>query len=133
MALSTITYNDHGVIRPIMYRLFLAEMIVLYGAPEYPACSEDPPISPKNMAIVLSARISHPIPESPIRGTRCPDSTNLRIAPILDDQLVDLLTCTKPSMISCVLHNISSQFNDTLLSHMVTYKLEMNDRDWPLP
>ncbi|PPQ79394.1 hypothetical protein CVT25_002664 [Psilocybe cyanescens] len=36
IALSTITYNDHGEIRPIMYRLSLAEMVVPYGAPEYP-------------------------------------------------------------------------------------------------
>ncbi|KDR85777.1 hypothetical protein GALMADRAFT_386616 [Galerina marginata CBS 339.88] len=36
IALSTITYNDNGEIRPIMYRLSLAEMVVPYGAPEYP-------------------------------------------------------------------------------------------------
>ncbi|KIK02221.1 hypothetical protein K443DRAFT_536129 [Laccaria amethystina LaAM-08-1] len=36
IALSTITYNDHGVVRPIMYRLSLAEMVVPYGAPEHP-------------------------------------------------------------------------------------------------
>ncbi|KAH0591412.1 Peroxisomal primary amine oxidase [Termitomyces sp. J132] len=36
IALSTITYNDHGEIRPIIYRLSLAEMVVPYGAPEYP-------------------------------------------------------------------------------------------------
>jgi hypothetical protein len=34
--LSTITYNDHGEVRPIMYRLSLAEMVVPYGAPESP-------------------------------------------------------------------------------------------------
>lgn len=34
--LSTVTYNDHGEIRPLFYRLALAEMIVPYGAPEYP-------------------------------------------------------------------------------------------------
>jgi len=36
IALSTITYNDHGEVRPIIYRLSLAEMVVPYGAPEYP-------------------------------------------------------------------------------------------------
>ncbi|KAF5383968.1 hypothetical protein D9757_006915 [Collybiopsis confluens] len=36
IVLSTITYNDHGEIRPIIYRLSLAEMVVPYGAPEYP-------------------------------------------------------------------------------------------------
>ncbi|KZT01994.1 peroxisomal copper amine oxidase [Laetiporus sulphureus 93-53] len=35
-ALSTITYNDDGNIRPIFYRLSLAEMIVPYGSPEHP-------------------------------------------------------------------------------------------------
>lgn len=34
--MSTITYNDHGEVRPIMYRLSLAEMVVPYGAPESP-------------------------------------------------------------------------------------------------
>ncbi|KAF9225258.1 hypothetical protein BS17DRAFT_750846 [Gyrodon lividus] len=36
IVLSTITYNDDGVIRPIFYRLSLAEMLVPYGAPEFP-------------------------------------------------------------------------------------------------
>ncbi|KAJ6491696.1 copper amine oxidase [Mycena vitilis] len=36
LALSTITYNDHGEIRPVMYRLSLAEMVVPYAAPEHP-------------------------------------------------------------------------------------------------
>ncbi|GLB43633.1 putative amine oxidase [Lyophyllum shimeji] len=36
IALSTITYNDHGEVRPIIYRLSLAEMVVPYGAAEYP-------------------------------------------------------------------------------------------------
>ncbi|KAN0100146.1 Copper amine oxidase, enzyme domain containing protein [Tylopilus felleus] len=36
IALSTITYNDDGEIRPIFYRLSLAEMVVPYGAPEFP-------------------------------------------------------------------------------------------------
>ncbi|KAH6917114.1 peroxisomal copper amine oxidase [Coprinopsis sp. MPI-PUGE-AT-0042] len=36
IALSTITYNDHGEIRPIFYRLSLAEMVVPYGVPEHP-------------------------------------------------------------------------------------------------
>ncbi|KAF8910178.1 peroxisomal copper amine oxidase [Gymnopilus junonius] len=36
IALSTITYNDNGIVRPIMYRLSLAEMVVPYGAPEHP-------------------------------------------------------------------------------------------------
>ena len=34
--LSTITYNDDGVIRPVIYRLSLAEMVVPYAAPEHP-------------------------------------------------------------------------------------------------
>jgi hypothetical protein len=36
IAMSTITYNDHGEIRPVLYRLSLAEMVVPYGAPEHP-------------------------------------------------------------------------------------------------
>lgn len=36
IALSTITYNDDGVVRPLFYRLSLAEMVVPYGAPEHP-------------------------------------------------------------------------------------------------
>ncbi|KIL00836.1 hypothetical protein PAXRUDRAFT_128981 [Paxillus rubicundulus Ve08.2h10] len=36
IALSTITYNDDGAIRPIFYRLSIAEMVVPYGAPEFP-------------------------------------------------------------------------------------------------
>ena len=29
-------YNDEGTVRPVFYRLSLAEMVVPYGAPEYP-------------------------------------------------------------------------------------------------
>lgn len=36
IALSTITYNDDGNIRPVFYRLSLAEMVVPYAAPEHP-------------------------------------------------------------------------------------------------
>lgn len=36
IAMSTITYNDHGELRPVLYRLSLSEMVVPYGAPEYP-------------------------------------------------------------------------------------------------
>ena len=36
IALSTITYNDDGNVRPIFYRLSLSEMVVPYGAPEHP-------------------------------------------------------------------------------------------------
>ena len=36
IALSTITYNDNGVVRPIFYRLSQAEMVVPYAAPEHP-------------------------------------------------------------------------------------------------
>ncbi|KAF7321429.1 Amine oxidase [Mycena kentingensis (nom. inval.)] len=36
IVLSTITYNDGGMLRPIFYRLSLSEMVVPYGAPEYP-------------------------------------------------------------------------------------------------
>jgi primary-amine oxidase len=36
IAISTITYNDDGEVRPIFYRLSLAEMIVPYAAPEFP-------------------------------------------------------------------------------------------------
>lgn len=36
IAISTITYNDDGEIRPIFYRLSLAEMVVPYGTPEFP-------------------------------------------------------------------------------------------------
>mgnify|MGYP002622127060 CR=1 FL=1 len=33
---NNITFNDHGVERPIFYRLSLAEMVVPYGNPEHP-------------------------------------------------------------------------------------------------
>ncbi|KAJ7072837.1 copper amine oxidase [Mycena amicta] len=36
IALSTVTYNDHGALRPVLYRLSLSEMVVPYAAPEYP-------------------------------------------------------------------------------------------------
>jgi primary-amine oxidase len=36
VVISTVTYNDDGVIRPIIYRLSLAEMVVPYAAPEHP-------------------------------------------------------------------------------------------------
>ncbi|KAL0063442.1 peroxisomal copper amine oxidase [Marasmius tenuissimus] len=36
VVLSTVTYNDNGEVRPILYRLSLAEMVVPYGAPEHP-------------------------------------------------------------------------------------------------
>ncbi|KAL0951982.1 hypothetical protein HGRIS_008635 [Hohenbuehelia grisea] len=36
LVISTVTYNDHGEVRPLLYRLSLAEMVVPYGAPEYP-------------------------------------------------------------------------------------------------
>ncbi|KAJ7625545.1 copper amine oxidase [Roridomyces roridus] len=36
LVLSTVTYNDHGEVRPVLYRMSLAEMVVPYGAPEAP-------------------------------------------------------------------------------------------------
>ncbi|KIJ56058.1 hypothetical protein M422DRAFT_774004 [Sphaerobolus stellatus SS14] len=36
IVLPTITYDDDGVLRPLIYRLSLAEMIVPYGVPEHP-------------------------------------------------------------------------------------------------
>uniref|UniRef100_A0A093V6W7 Amine oxidase n=1 Tax=Talaromyces marneffei PM1 TaxID=1077442 RepID=A0A093V6W7_TALMA len=36
IVLNNITFNDKGTIRPIMYRLSLAEMVVPYGNPEHP-------------------------------------------------------------------------------------------------
>ncbi|KAG7090033.1 hypothetical protein E1B28_011653 [Marasmius oreades] len=36
VVLSTITYNDNGEVRPLIYRLSLAEMVVPYGATEHP-------------------------------------------------------------------------------------------------
>ncbi|KAF9266379.1 peroxisomal copper amine oxidase [Marasmius fiardii PR-910] len=36
VVLSTITYNDNGEVRPLIYRLSCAEMVVPYGAPEHP-------------------------------------------------------------------------------------------------
>lgn len=36
IVISTVTYNDEGTIRPVFYRMSLAEMVVPYGAPEYP-------------------------------------------------------------------------------------------------
>ncbi|KAI0313101.1 copper amine oxidase [Amylostereum chailletii] len=36
IALSTVTYNDNGEVRPLFYRLSMAEMVVPYAAPEHP-------------------------------------------------------------------------------------------------
>ncbi|KAI1423155.1 peroxisomal copper amine oxidase [Xylaria sp. FL1777] len=36
IVLNNITFNDKGNVRPIFYRLSLAEMVVPYGNPEYP-------------------------------------------------------------------------------------------------
>lgn len=36
IAISTITYKDNGNVRPLFYRLSLVEMVVPYGAPEFP-------------------------------------------------------------------------------------------------
>lgn len=33
LVLHQISYNDHGKIRPIFYRLAIAEMVVPYGSP----------------------------------------------------------------------------------------------------
>jgi Cu2+-containing amine oxidase len=33
LVISTVTYNDDGEVRPIMYRMSLAEMVVPYAAP----------------------------------------------------------------------------------------------------
>ncbi|KAH8835989.1 copper amine oxidase [Flagelloscypha sp. PMI_526] len=36
IVLSTVTYNDGGLVRPVFYRMNLAEMVVPYAAPEWP-------------------------------------------------------------------------------------------------
>ncbi|KAF8530017.1 copper amine oxidase [Hysterangium stoloniferum] len=36
IAISTVTYDDDGVLRPLLYRMSLVEMVVPYGAPEHP-------------------------------------------------------------------------------------------------
>jgi primary-amine oxidase len=36
IVLNNVTYNDGGVVRPLFWRLSLAEMVVPYGNPEYP-------------------------------------------------------------------------------------------------
>jgi primary-amine oxidase len=36
IVLNNITYNDNGTVRPVFYRLSLAEMVVPYGNPEHP-------------------------------------------------------------------------------------------------
>ncbi|KAH8880823.1 hypothetical protein GQ53DRAFT_736311 [Thozetella sp. PMI_491] len=36
IVLNNITYNEHGTVRPIFYRLSLSEMVVPYGNPETP-------------------------------------------------------------------------------------------------
>ncbi|KAH0610064.1 uncharacterized protein H6S33_012610 [Morchella sextelata] len=36
IVLNNVTYNDGGVVRPLFWRLSLAEMVVPYGSPEYP-------------------------------------------------------------------------------------------------
>ncbi|KAK9473735.1 copper amine oxidase [Dipodascopsis tothii] len=36
IVLNNITYNDKGTVRPLFYRLSLAEMVVPYGCPEHP-------------------------------------------------------------------------------------------------
>ena len=34
--MSNITFNDHGNVRPLFWRLSIAEMVVPYGCPEFP-------------------------------------------------------------------------------------------------
>ena len=36
LVFSTVTYNDGGIVRPLFYRMSLAEMVVPYAAPEWP-------------------------------------------------------------------------------------------------
>ncbi|KAK9469689.1 copper amine oxidase [Lipomyces arxii] len=36
IVLNNITYNDHGEVRPLFYRISLAEMVVPYGCPDHP-------------------------------------------------------------------------------------------------
>ena len=36
IVLSNITFNDRGTVRPVFYRMSLAEMVVPYGNPEHP-------------------------------------------------------------------------------------------------
>lgn len=36
IVLSDITYNDHGNVRPLFHRISLCEMVVPYGAPDFP-------------------------------------------------------------------------------------------------
>lgn len=36
IVLNNVTYDDHGELRPLFYRLSLAEMVVPYGNPEHP-------------------------------------------------------------------------------------------------
>ncbi|KAF8340462.1 copper amine oxidase [Cantharellus anzutake] len=36
LIISTVTYNDDGEVRPIIYRMSIAEMVVPYAAPEHP-------------------------------------------------------------------------------------------------
>ncbi|TGZ77872.1 hypothetical protein EX30DRAFT_310760 [Ascodesmis nigricans] len=36
IVLSNVTFNDHGKVRPLFYRVSLAEMVVPYGNPEHP-------------------------------------------------------------------------------------------------
>ncbi|QRV89473.1 primary-amine oxidase [Ceratobasidium sp. AG-Ba] len=36
VALSTVTYNDGGEVRPVFYRMGCAEMVVPYGSPDHP-------------------------------------------------------------------------------------------------
>ncbi|KAI9840268.1 MAG: Copper amine oxidase [Sclerophora amabilis] len=36
LVLNNITYNDRGTVRPVFYRISLAEMVVPYGNPEHP-------------------------------------------------------------------------------------------------
>ncbi|KAK9454665.1 copper amine oxidase [Dipodascopsis uninucleata] len=36
IVLNNITYNDHGNVRPLFYRMSLAEMVVPYGSPQHP-------------------------------------------------------------------------------------------------
>ena len=36
IVLNNITYLDHGEVRPLFYRMSLAEMVVPYGSPDHP-------------------------------------------------------------------------------------------------
>lgn len=58
LVISTVTYNDGGSIRPVAYRMSVAEMVVPYGAPEHPHPRKFPSMSANTEWVPRATRSS---------------------------------------------------------------------------